>query len=85
MSLAHVRVRRLPNKGLFGLRRVFEVESAASPGDSPTRSTTTRPSEVVEPLLGWDEAALVVRRASEAWHGGTGPWCSGLSGELSEE
>lgn len=84
MSLPNVRVRRLAGKGPFGLRRVFEVEYSQRPDDATTTTTTTRPSDVIKPLLGWDEASLVVRRASEAWRGGTGPWCAGLTGEIEE-
>lgn len=56
-----------------------------APLDTARRTVTSKPSELLRPTLGWDEAALVVRRASEAWEGGAGPWCAALSGELSDE
>ena len=81
MELLAVRVRRLPNVGVFR-RHVFEVEiKSLSVGAMPSLTITSKPYELLRPLIGWDEAALVERRASRAWNGGVGPWCTAFTGE----
>ena len=80
-----VRVRRLPRSGLFG-RPVYEIETATSPDGASRRTRiTSQPYPLLRPVLGWDEAILVVQRAHDAWRGGVGPWCAAFSGELSDE
>jgi hypothetical protein len=85
MNLPHVRVRRLANIGVFGKQRLFEIECTPAGHDSPAwTERTSKPYGLLKPILGWDEAALVEWRASQAWHGGTGPWVTGLTGEASD-
>lgn len=85
MTVPAVRVRRLPDEGMFR-RRVFEVELSPATGSEPAnRFVTRRPYGLLKSVLGWDEIALVESRASKAWQGGIGPWCSAFTGELSTD
>lgn len=78
-GLPLVRVRRLPNKGITR-RPVFEVEIHSTSDPTVTSSVTTDAYSLLRPIIGWDEAALVAVRASRLWRGGTGPWCTAISG-----
>jgi hypothetical protein len=76
-SLTRVRVRRLPGVGVFKRTPVYEVEITEPVGPGPARiEQLKRPYDLLESLLGWDETALVTKRADEAVHGGDmpGPW-----------
>lgn len=86
VSMSRVRVRRLSNAGPLGWGRTFDVEVQPTPSDwdSPT-VRTHRPYRLLRDLVGWEEASLVVRRASEAWQGGTGPWVTALTGVESDQ
>lgn len=81
------RVRRLANRGLLGRKAVYEVEIWYAGDDastSSTRSITSTPYSLLKPLIGWDEAALVERRAREAWDGGAGPWVEAYTGRVTD-
>lgn len=79
------RVRRLPDAGRWCRRKVTEIEYRQAGGSSTTRVTTSQPYGILKPLLGWDEAALVVSRSDKAWTGGVGPWVEAFTGTISPE
>ena len=85
MSLPRVRARRLPNEGLWGRRKVTEVECQLEGETSSTRIVTSKPFDILTPILGWDEAALLVSRSDEAWTGGVGPWVDAYTGGVSPD
>lgn len=75
-----VRVRRLPDHGRLFLRRPrYEVEVTPVGQAAPEPTTVTeRPYSLIKPLVGgYDDAAMVLKRADGAWVEGTvGPWVS---------
>ena len=77
-----IRVRRLPDSGLFGWRRTYEVELTEVGATAPTWTKQTRtPRPLIEPYLGWDEAPTVIQAADRAWEGGVGPWATLFPGD----
>lgn len=84
--MIHLRVRHLPRIGFLGRLRPVQIEVDPWPPDwarSPV--TTERAYTLIRPLVGWDEAMLVLQRARREWTGGTGPWVSAFTGVVSEE
>ena len=74
-----VRVRRIPDGSRLFRRARYEVEVTPVGRTTPERTTVThQPYTMIKPLVGgYDDAAMVVKRADEAWEkGGVGAWVS---------
>ncbi|OLT18306.1 hypothetical protein BJF80_15935 [Serinicoccus sp. CUA-874] len=86
MTMIHLRVRHLPRIGFLGRRRPVQIEvDPWPPGWVRSPVTTERAYTLIKPLIGWDEAMLLLQRARREWTGGTGPWVSAFTGVVSQE
>jgi hypothetical protein len=70
-----IRLRRLPERGRFRRRRVYEIEFPPDESSAePKRVVTITPATTIDKYLGVGDAWALIDAANQAWDGENGEW-----------